>query len=220
MTWVQVPMDADDVFARTTRNRRAAADLLASLTPDQWQAPTLCEGWTVRHLAAHLVQPMVVGFGRFLLASLRHRGDTAATVDHVTRSLARREPTELVSLLRERAADRVDPPRVGPMGPFADTCIHLRDIARPLGLPADVPREDWLLLLDHLASGTAAPALTRPGWTDGLALRATDADWARGSGAVVEGAVEALAMAVTGRPAALDDLRGPGVGVLRERLAR
>jgi len=214
-----VRIDADDVFARTTRNRREAADLLASLAPDQWQAPTLCAGWTVRHLAAHLLQPMLVGFGRFLVTSIRHRGDTAATIDHLARSLARHEPAEIVALLRAHAPDRVDPPRVGPMGPFADTCLHLRDIARPLGLAADVPRDDWLLLLDHLTSGTAAPALTTRERLDGLALRATNATWRSGSGAELRGPVEALAMAVAGRRVALDDLDGAGVATLRERLA-
>lgn len=209
----------DCIFERTTSNRLLVADVLESLRPEQWREPTLCAGWDVRHLAAHFVQPMLVGFGRFFLASIRHRGNTAATVAHFTRSLAQREPDELIRLLREHAADRVDPPRVGPMGPFADTCVHLRDIARPLALAADVPVEHWVMLLDHLMSGSAAPALIRSGMTDGVALRATDADWAAGQGADVSGQAEALAMTLTGRAVALDDLRGPGVGVLRERVS-
>ena len=35
------------------RERQQLADLMASVGPD---APTLCEGWTVRDLAAHLAQ--------------------------------------------------------------------------------------------------------------------------------------------------------------------
>ncbi len=205
-------MEAEEIYARTTRNRLEIADVLDSLDPEQWQAPTLCAGWTVRSLAAHLLQPMLVGFGRFLVASVRYRGDTAATVDHFARRLARKEPAELVALLRSRAADRVNPPRVGPMGPFAETCLHLRDIARPLGLAADARREDWQELMDHLTSGHAAPGLVAPGRLDGLAFSATDADWAHGSGPEVAGTLEAMAMAVAGRSVALDDLAGPGVG--------
>lgn len=209
-----------DIFTRTTRNRLEIADVLASLSPKQWAAPTLCAGWTVRHLAAHLVQPMVVGFGRFFLVSFRYRGNTAATVDHFAQRLARTEPAELVQTLRERAGDNVDPPRVGPMGPFAETCIHLRDIARPLGLSADGRREDWLTLLDHLTSGTAAPGLIDAARIDGVRLCATDADWASGSGPEVAGTLEALAMAITGRTSALADLDGPGVGRLQPGMAR
>ncbi|MEV4704630.1 maleylpyruvate isomerase family mycothiol-dependent enzyme [Actinoplanes sp. NPDC049316] len=199
----------------TRANRLMIADVLDSLAEDRWDHPTLCAGWTVRHLAAHLVQPMLIGFGRFFLTALRYRGDTDRTVDHLARRLARRPPAELIQLLREHAGDHVDPPRVGPMGPFADTCLHLRDLARPLGLAADVPTAHWRTLMDYLTSPSAAPALVRPGRLAGLRLIATDTDWTWGSGADVTGPIEALAMATAGRSAALADLGGPGVANLR-----
>ena len=206
------------IYALTTANRLMIADVLEALGPDRWDAPTLCAGWTVRHLAAHFVQPMLIGFGRFFVAALRYRGDTDRTVDHFARRLARRPPAALIALLREHAADRVNPPRVGPMGPFAETCVHLRDIARPLGLTADVPVEHWRILLDHLTSPRVAPALVPPGRLDGLALIATDLDWRGGSGAAVTGPAEALGMAACGRAAALTDLTGPGLPALAGRL--
>ncbi|WP_250033202.1 maleylpyruvate isomerase family mycothiol-dependent enzyme [Paractinoplanes maris] len=206
------------IYQLTTENRLMIAGVLESLDDEQWESPTLCGGWTVRHLAAHFVQPMLVGFGRFFLASLRYRGDTDRTVDHFTRRLAHRPRPELIALLRAHAADRVDPPRVGPMGPFAETCVHLRDIARPLGLAADVPADHWRLLLDYLTSPGVAPALVPPGRLDGLELRAGDGTWYTGAGAVVTGSLEALGMAVTGRRAALTDLTGPGVEQLATRL--
>jgi len=207
------------IYARTTANRLMIADFLETLDEEQWQAETLCAGWTVGHLAAHFVQPMLVGFGRFFVAALRYRGDTDRTVDHFTRRLARKPAAELIALLREHAADRVDPPRVGPLGPFADTCVHLRDIARPLGLTADVPVEHWRILLAYLVSPTVAPALVPPGRLDGLELVATDTDWRGGDGALVTGTAEALGMAACGRVAAVADLRGPGCTTLRDRLA-
>ena len=84
----------------------------------------------MRDLAGHLLQPMLIGFGRFFLTALRHRGDTDATVDELARTLARRHLDELVTLLREHAGDRVDPPRVGPMGPPGRTAA-LADLAGP-----------------------------------------------------------------------------------------
>lgn len=211
-------MNDAEVHARTARNRLAIADILEELSPAQWEEATLCEGWTVRHLTAHLLQPMLLGFGRFFVAAIRHRGDTAATVDHLARSIARREPAELIALLRHHAPDRSTPRRVGPMGPFAETCIHLSDFARPLGLDVAAPREDWLELLDYLTSGHAAPGLVPSGRVDGISLRATDAEWRRGDGPELSGTLEALAMAVTGRASALGDLQGPGVEVLSTRL--
>lgn len=205
------------IYELTTKNRLMIADFLDGLDDSQWQTETLCRGWTVQHMAAHFVQPMLLGFGRFFLGALRFRGDTDRTVDHFTRRLARRPRPELIGLLRAHAADRVDPPRVGPMGPFAETCVHLRDIARPLGLAADVPAEHWRILLDYLTKPGAAPALVRPGSLDGLRLAATDLDWSSGSGPEVTGPVEAIGMAVTGRAPALADLHGPGVDLLARR---
>jgi uncharacterized protein (TIGR03083 family) len=194
------------------------AGVLDDLDDSRWGASTLCAGWTVTHLAAHLVQPMLITFGRFFLTSVRYRGDTGRTVDHFTRRLARRPRAELIRLLRDHAADRVDPPRIWPMGPFADTCVHLRDIARPLGLDADVPIEHWRILVGYLTSPAAAPTLVAPGRLDDLHLAATDTDWRSGSGALVTGPIEAIAMAAAGRPAALTDLRGPGLDTLASRL--
>ena len=208
-------MDRRDLFDRTTRNRLLVADVLDGLAPTQWEADTLCAGWTVRHLAGHLLQPVLVGFGRFVLVALRHQGDTDATVDAVARRLARREPAELVRLLRGHAGDEVDPPRVGPVGPFTDTCIHLRDLARPLGLDADVPAADWVEVLDHLTGPAPLPSLLDPGRLAGISLRATDADWHWGDSAEVAGTLEALALGLTGRGVVLDELTGPGVEALR-----
>ncbi|WP_122818211.1 maleylpyruvate isomerase family mycothiol-dependent enzyme [Nocardioides pantholopis] len=211
-------MSAAEIHDLTHRNRLLIADFLDSLSPEEWRAPSLCAGWSVGTLAAHLLQPMTVSFARFFLTAMRHRGDTDRTVDDVARRLARRPREETLALLRRHAADRVSPPRVGPMGPFAETCVHLRDIARPLGAAVDVPREHWTLLLDHLASPGAAAALVPAGRLTGLRLEAADADWAAGSGSPVRGPVEALAMAVTGRAVALADLTGPGVEVLAKRM--
>jgi uncharacterized protein (TIGR03083 family) len=209
-----------DVYRLTTENRLLIADLLDALDDTRWGSDTLCAGWTVHHLAAHLVQPMLISFGRFFRAALRFRGDTARTVDHFTRQLARKPRAELIALLRGHAGDRVNPPRVGPIGPFADTCIHLRDIARPLALDADVPAEHWHLLLDRLTTGPAVPALIAPGRLDGLRLVATDTGWSSGAGALLTGPIEAIGMAAAGRPAALADLHGPGTHLLASRIDR
>lgn len=207
-----------EIFAMTAANRRAIADVFDGLDEAQWRCETLCGGWTMQHMAAHLVQPMLVGFGRFVVTALRFRGDIDRTIDHVTRRIATRPRAELLALLRAHADDEVNPPLIGPMGQFADTCVHLRDIARPLGLEADVPVGYWRILLDYLTSRRVPPALVPKGRLDGLAFAATDTDWHAGSGERVSGPAEAIGMAVTGRPAALADLRGPGVDTLAARI--
>ena len=107
-------------------------------------------------------------------------------------------------------------PGVGPMGQMADGCIHLRDCARPLGLPDDVSLDDWRMLLDWFPGGVRG--LVPKDRLEGLQLLATDQEWSWGTGQQINGPSEAVAMAVAGRAVALDDLSGPGVDVLRSRL--
>src|SRR5687768_5589126 len=46
--------EADAVWAAIDDQRGRTADLLEQLTEEQWRHPSLCQGWTVRHVAAHL----------------------------------------------------------------------------------------------------------------------------------------------------------------------
>lgn len=209
----------DEIFERTTRLRRLVADTVEGLTPEQWRAQTLCAGWDVRTLVAHLGQPMVVGFGRMVLTALRHRGDIDRAVDTTARRLARRPIPELIATIRTHAGDRISPPRIGPHGPFVDACVHLRDIARPLGLDADATLEDWVAVAAYLTSPGVAPSLVSSGRLEGLRLVATDAIWQHGAGTEVRGPIEALCLAVTGRVIACADLTGPGRDLLQQRLA-
>jgi hypothetical protein len=52
---------------------------------------------------------------------------------------------------------------------------------------------------------------------EGVILQATDTDWSHGSGPLASRPVLALLLATTGRRAAVDELSGPGVEVLRSR---
>jgi len=104
------------------------------------------------------------------------------------------------------------------MGQMADGCLHLRDCARPLGLPNDVTLDDWRMVLEWLPSGV--PGLVPKRRAAGLRFVADDQAWSWGDGEEISGPSEALAMALAGRVVALDDLDGPGVHVLRDRLSK
>ena len=211
-------MEDGPVYALATRNRLLAASMFAGLTEQQWRTPSLCEGWTVREVCAHLVPPE----GGFTTLSLvrdvvRFRGNLARMVDSTAREGARRPTAELVESLRERAGERLKAPVVGPYGPMADTAIHLRDAARPLGLDVCPPPEDWRPVLDFLLTGPAERGFVGRRRTAGLRLEAVDIDWSRGEGELVRGSAEALALGIAGRAAVYDELDGPGVVLLRER---
>lgn len=208
----------EQVYALATRNRLLAASMFAGLTEEQWRTPSLCAGWTVREVCAHLIPPE----GGFKVLPLvwdvvRFRGDLARMVDSTARERARRPTAELVGSLGERAGARLKAPVVGPHGPMVDTAIHLRDAARPLGLATSPPSEDWRLVLDFLLTGPAERGFVGIGRTKGVRFEATDIDWSRGDGQLVRGSAEALALGIAGRDAVYDELEGPGVVVLRDR---
>ena len=68
-----------------------------------------------------------------------------------------------------------------------------------------------------MVGATDAVIFVGTGRTEGLRLEAIDLDWAHGSGNLVRGPAEALALGIAGRPAAYADLEGAGVQVLRSR---
>ncbi len=205
-----------DIQDRTATNRRRVADFFAELSEDQLDTPSLCDEWTVREVLGHLVMPLAASLSGFLVQVLRARGSLDRASARAASDLSRRPVHELTSLLRDRADVQIKAPGVGPMGQLADGCVHLRDCARPLGLPDDVPLDDWRMLLDWLPSGV--PGLVPKGRLDGLRLVATDQEWSWGRGEEITGPSEALAMAVTGRRVALEELAGDGVHVLQARL--
>jgi uncharacterized protein (TIGR03083 family) len=208
------------VAERTADNRRLLADFFDSLTEDELETRSLCAEWTVREVLAHLAMPLVMSLPRFALEIARSRGSLDRASVAVARGLARRDVHELTGILRAHADKKVPAPGVGPMGQMADGCIHLRDCARPLRLPADVTLSDWRMVLDYLPTKQAGRGLVPEGRLDGLRFRASDQEWTLGTGPEVIGSSEALALSLTGRSAALVDLTGPGADALARRLAR
>lgn len=213
--------DHEQTYIHAETNRLLAADMFAGLTQEQWRTPSLCAGWTVREVAAHLVHPLQddLRLHRVLWSIVRYRGDLERVIDDRTRAMAARPTADIVALLRELASTRVSPPFVGPGGQLADTCIHLRDAARPLGLSTTPPPEAWRAALDFLTSPQGTRGFLPRGRTRGLRLAATDQDWTAGTGEKVRGPSEALALALSGRPVALDELSGPGAEILARRLS-
>ncbi len=93
--------------------------------------------------------------------------------------------------------------------------MHGEDVFRSLGTYRPHPVEHVDTVADfYSGSNLLIGAKNR---IEGVTLRATDSDWSHGSGPEVSGPTIALVMAMTGRKAALDDLSGPGVDVLRSR---
>ena len=206
-----------DRTALATAERKDLADFLETLEPEHWERPSLCSGWTVRDVVAHLISYEEIGLGefagRFLRAGFRFGRMNARRL----REFGERSPGELVAYVRAHAR---------PSGPTAmadarigltDGLIHHQDIRRTLGRPREVPAERLAPVLDFALMAPPLPARRN---VRGLRLVATDLDWSRGSGEAVTGPGEALLMAVCGRAEALPELTGPGLATLESRVRR
>jgi uncharacterized protein (TIGR03083 family) len=200
------------------RERWRAAEMFSSLDEGQWSKWSLCEGWRVRDVAAHMVLPFVVPKRKMMAGMLANRGDFDRWSAKASHALAARPTPELVATLRANAAHPFTPSMFGPEAPLADACIHTRDAARPLGLTASAPVATWRFVLDFLTEPKGRRSFVPEARLRGLRLVATDQRWSYGRGDEVAGRSEALALAAAGRPAALDELRGDGVDTLRRRV--
>lgn len=211
------PLAVDDVWAVVDAERSSLADLLEQLSPEEWEHPSLCAGWRVRDVAAHLALAHT-GAATAVVELTRARG----SFDRMVRATARRHaavPTgRLVAEIRAMVGSRRAVAGLSPLEPMLDVLVHGQDVAIPLGRPRPVP----------VAAATAAATRAwTMGWPmsrtfrararlRGLALTATDTAWSVGQGLTVEGPIASLLLLLTGRTgAALGRLAGPGVDRLR-----
>jgi uncharacterized protein (TIGR03083 family) len=200
-------------FARA--ERADLAELLAALSPQQWEMPSLCVGWRVRDVVAHVVSYEELG-GRALFARFakgRFRGDAVNEIgvsEYNTRSL-----DELLALLNAHLDPRGLTAKFGGRIALVDGMIHQQDIRRVVDLPRRIPADRLRAALRFALPAPPVGALRR---TRGLRLVATDVDWSAGLGPEVRGPGEAVLLAMAGRRAALPELSGDGVSTLDRRM--
>ena len=193
--------------------RTDLAEFLATLTPEQWAAPSLCTKWSVKDVVAQVISYEELGttglIKRFAKGWIVRANEVG--VDEFG-SLT---PQQLLEFPRNHLIPKGLTAGFGGMIALVDGTIHHQDIRRALGQPRTIPT-DRLVRVLGLVPGN--PRLGAGGRIRGLQLRATDVDWEHGRGPEVSGSGEALLMAMSGRPAALADLAGPGQGTLAARL--
>jgi uncharacterized protein (TIGR03083 family) len=210
-----VGMNSTDTMAMATAERADLAALAATLSPEQWEAPTLCGKWRVRDVVAHTISfddlspaQLAAVFAKGLLSVNRINAVAVAVY-------ADRPTAQLCELMQAHVRPSGLGAGSGGRLALTDNMIHHQDIRRPLGLARVIPADRLRVALQFART---AP-LIRGGWrARGVRMEATDIDWAAGKGPVVSGTGEALLMAMAARPAAIADLDGPGVAALAAQI--
>jgi uncharacterized protein (TIGR03083 family) len=192
------PATEPDLMRTIAAERQDLADLLSELPDEAWDAPTLCAGWRVRELVAHVTMPFRYGAARFLAELARSGGRFHAMADRCARrDAARIPPAELLAALRDNVANAWRPPGGGLTGALTHDVVHGLDMTVPLGIARRVPLDRLRIVL---AGTTDARAVKHFG-TDltGIELRADDLDWSFGSGQQVSGSAQDLLLVLCGR---------------------
>lgn len=208
-----------DLQQAVTEERLRVADMLDTLTDEQWQTPSWCEGWTVAQVVGHMLVGPVKGLKGSLPFMLKAFGRLAVANDLGAKALAAEYgPAKLAATLREFATSGFKPPGFGLEAPLTDAMIHGQDIAQPLGITLDVPVDRWVVPIERALDSRYALVSARSK-LKGLEFAATDLDLTVGEGLRVEGPAASLASAMWGRAGAAAALEGEGVATLRNRLA-
>lgn len=192
-----MPTDSDLLISETRAERERMVALLAGLSPEQWDASSLCAGWRVREVAAHITMPFRTKPLAFMAGLAGAGFSFNRFADRDASSTARkRSQSELVELLRGNIGNPWQPPGGGAAGPLSHDVIHGLDITEALGLPA-APTDRIALAL-----GSAGPRQLKYFGVDleGRRLIGTDADVAVGPGPVeVPLTAKEILLVVTGR---------------------
>jgi uncharacterized protein (TIGR03083 family) len=205
---------ATDSWPLVHAERAALAADLAGLTGEQWAAPSLCDGLTVREVLAHVTAGASLGPVRWLAGVIRCRFDFDRQVAMRLAQQLGATPAETLDRFRSVLTSTTKPP-VPTVAMLGETIVHAQDIRLPLGIRRDYPIETLTRLAEYY-QGSDLPVLTRTR-AKGLRLTATDGPFATGSGPLASGTTLALTMAMAGREAYCDELQGDGAATLRER---
>jgi uncharacterized protein (TIGR03083 family) len=201
------PSAADDTHLQPAVAAEFAslAGLLAGISEAQWDTPSMCQGWRVREVVAHMTMPARYSQEEFMTELSRCEFDFTRLSNELASRDASRPADELVASLRSGIMQRWTPPGGGYYGALTHVVIHGLDVTVPLGAPRR-PDQTIRIVLDNLtADGGHAHFGTV---INGRRFQATDLDWSHGSGQVLRGAAADLALALCGRTVPAGRLEG------------
>jgi uncharacterized protein (TIGR03083 family) len=200
-------MTTTDLMPTISAERRAFGDVLDGLSESDWNAPSLCSGWRVREVVAHMTMPFRYTAPRFLGEMVRSRGNFARMADRVARRDAQAPIGTLLDGWRTNEDHPWKPPGGGRMGALTHDVVHGLDITIPLGIEHPVREQALHVVLDH---ATTPLSLKHSGLDlTGIRLEADDLDWGFGDGEPLRGRARYLLLVLMDRRLPAESLSGP-----------
>ncbi|MEU6016817.1 maleylpyruvate isomerase family mycothiol-dependent enzyme [Streptomyces sp. NPDC047515] len=186
-----------EIRAAIAAERRQLAAVLDGLSAEEWDAPTLCAGWRVREVAAHMSLGFRYSFPKTAWELVQARGSLHRMTDRCARKDAAAHSTgELAAALGDNADHPWTPPVGGFTAALGHDVIHGLDITVALGLGRRVPEDRLRILLESVDAQTLKFFRAD---LHGIELRADDLDWSFGAGTPLSGAAQDLLLLTYGR---------------------
>jgi uncharacterized protein (TIGR03083 family) len=129
--------------------RRALANDLDGLSPAQWDTPSLCSGWSVHDVLAHLIDVATttrLGFVRRMLAARFNLDRDNA--NGVARERFN-DPARTLEAFRA-VIDRTSTPPAPLVTRVIEEILHGEDIRRPLAIHRNYPIDQVVTALRHM----------------------------------------------------------------------
>jgi uncharacterized protein (TIGR03083 family) len=191
-------MERREVWRHTVDQRVALEEVLRDLCPEEWDHDSMCAGWRVRDVAAHLIsgpQMRVAntaramggawrGYNGMILLDGRRRGGAPVA--------------DILAQYERWARVPRGPITVTHVEPLIDAIVHTQDVARPLGRTVPVPPEAAAVAADRVRALAFLFGTRR--FLSGVRMVATDTDWVRGRGPEVRAPMLDLLLLCAGRP--------------------
>ncbi len=198
--------DAEQIQAEVASTYLALADQLEGLGDAAWETPSLCDGWRVREVVAHVTMPCRFTEDEFMAELRANDFDFERLSNAVATRDAARPTATLLDDLRSEVLHRWTPPQGGARGALNHAVVHSLDIAVPLDRVGVVGERALTLVLDDLTLGGVHAHFGTS--IDGRRLEATDADWSYGAGDPLRGPRHQLVLVLCGRTLPHDELDG------------
>jgi uncharacterized protein (TIGR03083 family) len=207
-------MDKTEIWPTIHTERAALAADLEPLSAERWDTPSLCDGWTVRDVVAHLTGTARISAGTFVTKLVSSGFSLTKLQQKDIAALRGASPDETLANFKAEVNSSKHPP--GPIDTWlGETLVHGEDIRRPLGIKHEYSVDAAVEVANfYKGSNLVLGAKKR---VHGVRLQATDADWSHGEGPEVAGPIVALVLAMSGRKEAMADLSGDGVEKLSGR---
>jgi uncharacterized protein (TIGR03083 family) len=199
-------MATGELMETIRAERQAFGEVLTDLSDADWDSRSLCEGWRVREVVAHMTMPFRYPALQLLAEMVRSRGNFARMADRVARRDAQAPIGRLLDGWRTNENHPWKPPGGGLNGALTHDVVHGLDITIPLGIEHPVSESTLRVVLEHATS----PLSLKHFGLDltGIRLEADDLDWAFGNGEPLRGAVHYLLMVLMDRRLPAGSLSG------------